>query len=354
MEKAKADQLKDKLKEANIKLHGARLNFMSRFIMAMMAVRTVSLSRVASVLNGAVEIASNEKRIKRFFSEVEIEGEWLAKCVLTWLPKGPYLLSLDRTNWKLGSIDINILMLGVVYKGMAFPLLWTVLPHAGNSNTTERLALIDRLLEILGHEDIEALVADREFTGKDWFEGLKERRISFVMRLRNNTLIGCKGRNRPASERYKHLKEGEVYVHSKRCRVLGNRLYIAVTRAPDGELVVVATTSKVKKALERYAKRWGIETLFGALKRRGFNLEDTHVSITSRLDTLLALLTLAFTWAYLLGIWLHEQRPLKLKKHGYAPKSIFRRGFEFLQSVIVAVLGEAKYSFSFCLHVLSP
>ena len=354
MEKSKSNQLKDKLKQADIKLHGARLNFMARFIMAMITVRTVSLPRIASVLNGAVEIASNEKRIKRFFSEVTIEGEWLAKCVLAWLPQGPYLLTLDRTNWKLGNVDINILMLGVAYKGMAFPLLWTVLPHAGNSNTAERLALIDRLLEILGHKDIEALVADREFTGEDWFKGLKERRISFVMRLRNNTLIGHKGRNKRASERYKNVKEGEVFVHSKRCRVLGARLCIAVTRAPNGELVVVATTSKAKKALGRYAKRWGIETLFGALKSRGFNLEDTHVSIASRLDTLLSLLTLAFAWAYLLGMWLDEQKPLKLKKHGYAPKSIFRRGFDFLQSVIVAAWDEVKYPFDLCLNVLSP
>ena len=145
-----------------------------------------------------------------------------------------------------------------------------------------------------------------------------------------------------------------MFVHSKRCRVLGARLCIAVTRAPNGELVVVATTSKAKKALGRYAKRWGIETLFGALKSRGFNLEDTHVSIASRLDTLLSLLTLAFAWAYLLGMWLDEQKPLKLKKHGYAPKSIFRRGFDFLQSVIVAAWDEVKYPFDLCLNVLSP
>ena len=63
MEKSKSNQLKDKLKQADIKLHGARLNFMARFIMAMITVRTVSLPRIASVLNGAVEIASNEKRL---------------------------------------------------------------------------------------------------------------------------------------------------------------------------------------------------------------------------------------------------------------------------------------------------
>ena len=54
---------------------------------------------------------------------------------------------------------------------MAYPLLWTVLPHAGNSDTQERLALIDRLLTLLSPERIEALVADREFIGEDCYGG---------------------------------------------------------------------------------------------------------------------------------------------------------------------------------------
>ncbi|HAT8797519.1 TPA: IS4 family transposase, partial [Legionella pneumophila] len=31
----------------------------------------------------------------------------------------------DRTNWRWGKKDINILMLSVVYKGIAIPLFWT-------------------------------------------------------------------------------------------------------------------------------------------------------------------------------------------------------------------------------------
>ncbi len=178
-----------------------------------------------------MEVASNEKRIKRFFSNIVIEGDMLAKCVLTWLPKERYLLTLDRTNWKLGSIDINILMLGVAHEGMAIPLLWTILPHAGNSDTQERLALIDKLLALLSLEQVEALVADREFIGQDWYDGLKARGIAFVMRLKSNTRIGSRGRYLSANRRYGHLKLGEVYVCPKRCWVFGSRLVLAATRA---------------------------------------------------------------------------------------------------------------------------
>lgn len=38
-------------------------------------------------------------------------------------------LALDRTNWKVGATDINILMLAIVTRRFHVPLMWTLLPH---------------------------------------------------------------------------------------------------------------------------------------------------------------------------------------------------------------------------------
>ncbi|WP_265578869.1 hypothetical protein [Psychrobacter sanguinis] len=35
---------------------------------------------------------------------------------------GKVTLTIDRTNWKWGKSNLNIFMLGVVYKGIAIPL----------------------------------------------------------------------------------------------------------------------------------------------------------------------------------------------------------------------------------------
>jgi len=156
--------------------------------------------------------------------------------MLALLPvKDKLVLTLDRTTWELGSNCVNILLLGAAYKGLAFPLLWVFLDKKGNSDTTERLALLDTLLTLVEAERIEAVVADREFTGKRWFQGLKARELVFVMRVRNNTLIGSKGRARSAQERYDYLSAQEVYVCPKRCWVFGLRLYLAVTKSKEGE-----------------------------------------------------------------------------------------------------------------------
>jgi hypothetical protein len=81
---------------------------------------------------------------------------------------------------------------------------------------------------------------------------------------------------------------------------------------------------------ERYRMRWGIESLFGALKSCGFNLEDTRLQDPERISRLLALLAIAFTWAFVVGVWQATVKELKLKKHGYPPKSVFRLGLNML------------------------
>jgi hypothetical protein len=323
--------------------------------MAVIVVRGVTVNTVASVLNPKVLPESNEKRIGRFFRKVEIEGESFARLMLALLPeKNSLVFTLDRSTWELGSVCINILMLGVAYKGLAFPLLWVSLDKKGNSDTAERLELLDRLLTLVDAQAVEAIVADREFTGKDWFKGLKERQLVFVMRVRNNTRISSKGKTRSAKQRYDHLRNQEVYVCPKRCWVFGLRLQIAVTKSREGELVVLVCNAEPDKALLRYSKRWQIETLFSALKTRGFNLEDTHLTSPRRLNTLLALLALAFAWAHLVGEWCYQQRPLKPKAHGYLPKSYFRRGLDALRSAILAGNSPARISLDDCLKLLSP
>jgi hypothetical protein len=254
----------------------------------------------------------------------------------------------------LGSNCTNILLLGAAYKGLAFPLLWVFLDKKGNSDTRERLALLDTLLTLVKAERIEAVVADREFTGKRWFQRLKERRLIFVMRVRNNTLIGSKGIARSAKGRYDYLDTQEVYVCPKRCLVFGLRLYVSVTKSKEGELVVLVCNATPERALVRYAQRWQVETLFSALKSRGFNLEDTHMTTADRLDKLLALLAIAFAWAHLVGEWYYEQRPLKLQTHGYLPKSYFKRGLDALRSAILAGHSPARIDLDDCLKLLSP
>jgi hypothetical protein len=71
---------------------------------------------------------------------------------------GSETLALDRTNWMLGCFAINFLVLSVVHQGIAFPIFWTFLPKKGNSNTKERIELLNRFIDHFGTIKIDCLL----------------------------------------------------------------------------------------------------------------------------------------------------------------------------------------------------
>jgi hypothetical protein len=122
----------------NLPWHKARIKFLARFLIAILQVRTVNLDEIATAFSGKAKKESNYKRLQRFFRFFEIPYAQVASFVVELMGEpGPWMLSLDRTNWKFGAADLNILMLSIVYHGIAFPLVWLVLPKAGNSNTDD-------------------------------------------------------------------------------------------------------------------------------------------------------------------------------------------------------------------------
>ena len=65
--------------------------------------RTVNLGHLASQFPGAALHASNYRRLQRFFQFVRLDGDITARLIVGMLKlRGPKLLVLDRTNWKLG------------------------------------------------------------------------------------------------------------------------------------------------------------------------------------------------------------------------------------------------------------
>lgn len=101
----------------------------------------------------------------------------------------PKCLALDRTNWKVGCKDINILMLAIVTRRFRAPLLWTVIDHQGNSNTGQRIELMRRYSSLFGAASIELLLADREFIGADWVKFLMENKVPFGIRVKQGQCV---------------------------------------------------------------------------------------------------------------------------------------------------------------------
>ncbi len=83
---------------------------------------------------------SNYKCLQRFFKDFELDYCAIANILVTLMEiPQPWVLSTDRTEWSFGNSRFNILMLGVVDEGVAYPLLWEMLDKKGNSNSNERM-----------------------------------------------------------------------------------------------------------------------------------------------------------------------------------------------------------------------
>ena len=316
----------------NLPWNKARIKFVTRFLLALYAVQTVNLSILATAFSGHAQEESNYKRLQRFLREFELPYAQLAEFVIKLLGlQGPYTLALDRTDWKVGTVHLNILMLAIVYRGIAFPIVWLVLPCGGNSNTEERIALLEIFINLFGAPNIACLLGDREFVGKAWLAFLKLKRIKFQMRLHKNTRVrNGRGQWVQAWRLFCRTGINRSLVIPDVRRMWGLDLFLSGCYLGSGEYLILVAPEYEAAPAQEYKKRWGIETLFGALKSRGFNLEDTRLQEAERLSRLLALLALAFTWAFVVGQWQAVVKELKLKKHGYPPKSVFRLGLNLL------------------------
>ena len=259
--------------------HGARVTFLALFLVALVRVRTVNFVELSQGFMGTAKTESNEKRLHRFFSDFELDYREVARLVagLMDIPQ-PWVLSVDRTNWEFGDCVFNILMLGVIHEGVAFPLVWTMLDKKGNSNHKERMTLLEAFREIFPDVKVDYLTGDREFIGEKWFDYLLNQTLMpFRIRIRHSDKLFDGKNSFSAKVVFAHLKIGQQQVLKCRRRVWGHWVYVSALRLEDNELLVVVTHHKPQSAIADYAKRWGIETLFGCLKTRGFCLESTHL-----------------------------------------------------------------------------
>ena len=143
---------------------------------------------------------------------------------------------------------------------------------------------------------------DREFIGPVWLDYLIQEGITFHVRLKNNIKIGRIRGEIVSGGHELHLLKNQYKIHLPGLRKLGGqkkapKLFVSAIRSSHNDLVIVASNQDQDKALDRYKLRWGVETLFGCLKTRGFCFEDTHLKDKEKISNLFYRLQ-SFPWEY--------------------------------------------------------
>lgn len=323
-------------------LSKSRFETLAVLIMGLAQSRTVNLTHLACHLPGDASHASGYRRLQRFFQFVRLDMDCMALLVVHMLKLGRRkCLALDRTNWKIGSTDVNILVLAIVTRRFRVPLLWSLIGHQGHSDTQQRIDLMQRYLALFGADTIDLLLADREFVGARWMDFLNENNVPFAIRVREDmTVTLADGKTWSFKALMRRKRVARVWAQWQG-RLNGGPtttrqpLGFAAKRLADGQLLIVATNqADAPHALRNYRKRWGIECLFADAKSRGLNLEDTRLRAVEKLSCLLVIVTLAITWAYRCATVSMGMKTIPRKTHGRRQKSWFRIGLDTLRQWI--------------------
>lgn len=314
-------------------LNLARLKCLSLLISSLLRHRTVNLTILATENLSGAKNESCYRRFQNFFLLSALSLTSVGLLILKKIPKPAkgWVLSMDRTNWKFGKRHINILTIGIVVNRVAIPIVWKVLPQStkrGNSNPGDRIKLFTRLLEIIGAKDIFVLTMDREFGGVKWLGWLDQKKIGYVVRIKKNTLVS--GRSAHEHRVTRRAKKGSVHT------VMGMQVYFAnkVIQSKgrrDSHLFIISNRFYGREALALYRMRWGIEQLFSHLKKRGFDLEATHMTEATKLEKLFAIVSLAFLFSF---AWGCQLRKIRKQTATTKRKSIFRLGLEGILRIL--------------------
>ncbi len=149
------DMLQTALRSA-FPIDARRLAVLSALVLAILQARTVVLYALKTRVHLPGTLDTGYQRLLRFV-QFEFPDACFARFALSFLPAGDLWLILDRTNWKLGSQDVNILLLSAVWNGFSLPLMWTLIPHSGNSNSATRQALVERFRAVCPERQVSGL-----------------------------------------------------------------------------------------------------------------------------------------------------------------------------------------------------
>ena len=166
----------------------------------------------------------------------------------------------------------------------------------------EQRAALQAVARLLPAEVRPTLMGDRFYGSPALIAGCREQDWGWRLRLKQDLLVFEAGGETTLAEcfaRGEHLLR-EIELTEQRVRT--NVSMVQEAGPPEPWIMALSQTPSVHTAFD-YGLRWGLEAMFSDFKTRGFNLEDSQITRTDRLDRLVLVLALALHWAVSTGMW---------------------------------------------------
>ena len=266
----------------HVALGKSRLETLCLLIVGIVSARTVNLGHVACERGGSVRTASTYRRLQRFFQYVRLGEDWALPLVAGLVgPARRWTLVLDRTNWSIGSREVNYLVLAVVTRRFRVPLALDGAaregeqldggahrPRSGATSRTSRPRPSASCLPTASSSGPTGSNSSTITISPSSSACGRTSAWSPRTAASSPSSPACTGRGGPAPS---------AAASWTRARRSGTTFAFAAKRLPDGWLTVVSNLPP-RRALAAYRRRWAIESMFGDAKTRGLNIEDTRLT----------------------------------------------------------------------------
>ena len=248
------------------------------------------------------------------------------------------LLIIDRTNWKLGEVNDNILQMGIgLTNGVMIPLLGVpLIDKRGNSNVDERKGLLNLFIRfaplLVGSYTV---VGDREFIGKEWFKHILSFGHNFVIRLRSKDYksIIAEQIDRTPEQLEKRIRRSvrRNGYYFQPFEMDGQQLFLLVVKnkknRKDPFVRLISNKENIEEILADYDFRWSIEVYFRKAKTDGFNLEDLRLTEPNKVFLMVVIVGFLYVKAIIAGIEQHHKKTIKKQYFKNREKAYFRESF---------------------------
>lgn len=300
--------------------------------------RRVQLSAIVNRWPFAAQTPSLTRRLSRFLSNGAVRpAVWMrpvARQLLARATDQRLTVIVDASKVGAGQ---QLVMVALAYKKRALPLAWTWVPYAkGGVPTTTQLALFSRVRGLLPADGQVGLVGDAGFSSVEVLRQLETWGWQYVLRQPGKRLLQRPGQ--PTWERLDSLVVApgqQVWLPAVRFTAQWQQptAVLAVwQRGYERPWLLTTNLPTAQATRQAYARRMGIDEMFGDWKRHGWDLESTHLRHAPRLSRLV----LALAWLYIwLTLW--GERLMRagcrawVDRHDRRDLSFFRIAWDTLQ-----------------------
>ena len=300
--------------------------------------KQIRLERLSRVFPSLITSESRRRKLQRFLDlpNLTISLIWfplITYWLTTYCSVGQSLsIAIDRSQWGC----INLFMVSLIWERRAIPLYWSLLPKLGSSNFEEQTTNLEPVLPLFSEYKV-IVLGDREFCSIDLGNWLKEKGLSFCLRLKRNHCIETEHLVWQRLDELGIVPGTCLYFQGKRVRKTRPATGFDVackwkrnygSWQVDEAWFILTNLGSLPAAIDAYKQRMGIEEMFRDCKTGGYDLEGTSLK-GNRLINIILLVALSYSSAIFEGTELRQKQVEKYVGRRQEPKKRYRRRSTF-------------------------